>query len=209
MTRRTRFELKKAEDRDHIVQGLLIAQANIDEVVKIIKESRDREAAGLALMARFGLSQLQVNAILEMRLHQLTNLAVADLTNMNNELVKQIAYYEELLASRVLLMGVVKTKSSKSGRNTPTRAAPRSSRPRRNQRRPDPEGHLRDHHLRHGLRQARPSFSLPNVQSRGGKGVIGMQTKEEDVDLLLTACTHDYLLFFTNRGLMHPLAQGV
>jgi DNA gyrase subunit A len=207
VTRRTKFELKKAEDRDHIVQGLLIAQGNIDEVVKIIKESRDREAAGRALMARFDLSQLQVNAILDMRLHQLTNLAVEDLTDEHNELQKQITYYKELLASRVLLMGVVKKEltelRAKYGDRRRTVIMPGEK-----------ELDIEDLIARDicaipvsatGYIK-RVSASAYETQHRGGKGVMGMRTKDEDyVDMLLTCCTHDTILFFTNRGLMHWL----
>ena len=207
VTRRTKFELKKAEDRDHIVQGLLIAQGNIDEVVKIIKESRDREAAGQGLMARFDLSQLQVNAILDMRLHQLTNLAVEDLTQEHDELQKQITYYKELLASRILLMGVVKREltelRAKYGDRRRTVIMPGEK-----------ELDIEDLIARDicaipvsatGYIK-RVSASAYETQHRGGKGVMGMRTKDEDyVDMLLTCCTHDTILFFTNRGLMHWL----
>ncbi len=207
VTRRTKFELKKAEDRDHIVQGLLIAQANIDEVVRIIRESRDRVAAGQALMARFGLSQLQTNAILEMRLHQLTNLAVEDLTNEHNELQKQITYYKELLASRTLLMGVVKQElldvRAKYADRRRTQILPAER-----------EIGMEDLIARDicvipisatGYIK-RVSASVYEAQNRGGKGVRGMKTKDADyVDMLLTCCTHDTILFFTNKGLMHWL----
>ncbi len=207
VTRRTRFELKKAEDRDHIVQGLLIAQANIDDVVHIIRESRDREAAGKALMARFGLSQLQVHAILEMRLHQLTNLAIEDLQNEHDELQKRITYFKSLLASRTLLMGVVKQElldvRAKYGDRRRTQILPAE----------------RDIDIEDLIARdicvipvsasgyiKRVSASVYETQNRGGKGVMGMKTKEEDyVDMLLTCCTHDCVLFFTNRGLMHWL----
>ena len=191
VTRRTKVELKKAADRDHIVQGLLIAQGNIDEVVKIIKESRDRGAAGQALMARFGLSQLQVNAILEMRLHQLTNLAVEDLTNEHNELQKQITYYKELLASRILLMGVVKHELLEVRAKYADR--------RRTQILPaEREIGMEDLIARDicvipisatGYIK-RVSASVYEAQNRGGKGVRGMKTKDADyVDMLLTCCT--------------------
>lgn len=207
VTRRTKFELKKAEARDHIVQGLLIAQGNIDEVVKIIKESRDREAAGRALMARFGLSQLQSAAILEMRLHQLTNLAVEDLTNEHNDLQKQIAYFKELLASRALIMGVVKQElldvRAKYGDRRRTQIMPAEK-----------ELDIEDLIARDicvipisasGYIK-RVSASVYEAQNRGGKGVRGMKTKDADyVDMLLTCCTHDTILFFTNKGLMHWL----
>ncbi|MEI8079638.1 MAG: DNA gyrase subunit A, partial [bacterium] len=207
VTRRTKFELKKAEDRDHIVQGLLIAQGNIDEVVKIIKESRDREAAGQGLMARFGLSQLQANAILDMRLHQLTNLAVEDLTQEHDALQQQITYYKELLASRGLLMGVVKKEltdlRAKYGDRRRTVILPGEK-----------ELDIEDLIARDicaipvsatGYIK-RVSASAYETQHRGGKGVMGMRTKDEDyVDMLLTCCTHDTILFFTNRGLMHWL----
>ncbi|MFA4945477.1 MAG: DNA gyrase subunit A [Lentisphaeria bacterium] len=207
VTRRTRFELKKAEDRDHIVQGLLIAQAHIDEVVKIIRDSRDREVAGTALMARFGLSKLQAAAILEMRLHQLTNLAVADLQEEHAELQRQIAHFKDLLSSRAKLMGVVRAELLEVKQKYADR--------RRTQIVPvEREIGMEDLIAREicvvtvsatGYIKRVPA-NVYEAQNRGGKGIRGMKTKEADyVDMLLTCCTHDLILFFTNKGLMHWL----
>ena len=207
VTRRTRFELRKAEDRAHIVSGLLIAVANIDAVVRIIRESRTRDLAAAALMARFSLSERQTSAILEMRLHQLTGLAMEELQKEYDELQKQIAYFKELLASRVLRMGVVKQELLDIRR--------KYANLRRTQILPaEKEMNIEDL-IPKGICVItvsatgyikRVPLELYRTQARGGRGVIGMQTKEADyVDLLLTACTHDYLLFFTNRGLMHWL----
>ena len=207
ITRRTKFELKKAEDRDHIVQGLLIAQANIDEVVRIIKESKDDEVASQALMARFSLSPLQTKAILDMRLRQLTNLSVGALEAEHNELQRQITYYKELLASRVLLMGVVKDELLE--------VRQKYANQRRTQIMPgEREIGMEDLIPREicvipvtasGYIKRVPAATY-EAQNRGGKGVRGMKTKDEDyVDMLLTCCSHDTIMFFTNKGLMHWL----
>ena len=109
ITRRCRFELRKAEERDHIVQGLLIAQANITEVVNIIREAANREEAAQRLMERFLLSERQTKAILEMRLYQLTNLAVDELQNEHAALLQEIDRLKDILSSRLKIMDVVKT----------------------------------------------------------------------------------------------------
>ncbi len=207
ITRRTKFELKKAEDRDHIIQGLLIAQANIDEVVRIIKASKNKEEAGQALIARFNLSQIQANAILDMRLHQLTNLSVGELEAEHDELQKQINWFKELLASRVLLMGVVRQELLDI-------RAKYADRRRTNIMPGEREIGMEDLIPREicvipvsatGYIK-RVGASVYEAQNRGGKGVRGMKTKDEDyVDMLLTCCSHDTIMFFTNKGLMHWL----
>ena len=207
ITRRTKFELKKAEARDHIIQGLLIAQANIDEVVRIIKASKNKEEAGNALIARFDLSQLQANAILDMRLHQLTNLSVGELEAEHDELQKQITWFKELLASRPLLMGVVKQElldiRVKYADRRRTNIMPGEREigmedliPREICVIPvSATGYIK-----------RVAANVYEAQNRGGKGVRGMKTKDADyVDMLLTCCSHDTIMFFTNKGLMHWL----
>ena len=207
VTRRTQFELNKAEARAHIVSGLLIAVQNIDEVVKIIRESRTREEAGAALMARFGLSKLQVVAILDMRLHQLTGLAIEDLQKEYDELMKLIEYLRSLLASRELRLGVIKDELLD--------VKNRYADPRRTEITYD-EGDINYADLipRHscvitvsntGYIKRVPSDTY-RTQHRGGVGIIGMETKEEDhVEHLFNADSHDLIFFFTDRGFMYWL----
>ena len=207
VTRRTQFELNKAEARAHIVSGLLIAVRNIDEVVKIIRESRTREEAGAALMARFGLSKLQVAAILDMRLHQLTGLAIEDLEKEYDELMKLIEYLRSLLASRELRLGVIKDELLD--------VKNRYADPRRTEITYD-EGDINYADLipRHscvitvsntGYIKRVPADTY-RTQHRGGVGIIGMETKEEDhVEHLFNADSHDLIFFFTDRGFMYWL----
>lgn len=207
ITRRTRFDLEKAEARAHILEGLLIAVNNIDEVVEIIRGSRTREEAAVGLMARFDLSDKQTAAILDMRLHQLTGLAMEAVQTEYDELMQRIAYFRELLASREMRMGVVKEELLE--------VKTKYAEPRRTQIMPsDKELNIEDL-IERGICVVtvsatgyikRVPIDTYRTQGRGGKGVIGMQTKEEDyVEHLLTMCTHDYLLFFTNKGRMHWL----
>ena len=207
ITRRCRFELRKAEERDHIVQGLLIAQANITEVVNIIREAANREEAAQRLMERFLLSERQTKAILEMRLYQLTNLAVDELQNEHATLLQEIDRLKDILSSRLKIMDVVKTELLE--------VRSKYADPRRTMIVPgEHEIDLEDLIARDicviplsatGYIKRVPA-SLYEAQNRGGKGVRGMKTKEEDyVDLLLTCCTHDIILFFTNKGQMRWL----
>ena len=108
ITRRIQFELEKAENRAHIVEGLLKAVDNIDEVIKIIRNSRSKDDAHSALSERFELTRRQTSAILEMRLSQLTGLAIEDLQAEYDELLKRIAHYKKLLASRELRLAIVR-----------------------------------------------------------------------------------------------------
>ncbi|MFW6413733.1 MAG: DNA gyrase subunit A [Verrucomicrobiota bacterium] len=207
ITRRARFDLEKAENRAHVVSGLLIAVDNIDEVVAIIRRSRTREEAANTLMERFELSSRQTNAILEMRLHQLTNLATEQLQEEYDELRKRIEYLQELLQNRRMRMDVVKEEllavKDKYTDSRRTEILPA-----------DKEVNIEDL-IAKGVCIVTVSASgyikrVPietfRTQSRGGVGVMGMQTKEEDyVKHLLTTSTHDYILFFTSRGKMHWL----
>ncbi len=207
ITRRTQFELKKAEAKAHILEGLLIAVNNLDEVVNIIRNSRTKEIAADTLMTRFDLSKVQVNAILDMRLSQLTGLAVEDLQNDYNELLKQIAYLKELLASREKRMGVIKEEL--------IYVKERYADKRRTEITYD-EGDLNYADLipRHscvitvsdtGYIKRVPADTYRS-QHRGGKGIIGMETKEEDhVAHLFNADSHDIIFFITDRGFMYWL----
>lgn len=205
ITRRTRFELAKAEARAHILEGLLLAVRNIDEVIKIIKESRNREEALPALIARFGFSKIQANAILDMRLYQLTGLAIEDLQKEYDELLKTIEYLKNLLASRELRLGVIKAELL----DVKNRYADK----RRTEITYD-EGDLNYADLipRHscvitvsntGYIKRVPADTY-RTQHRGGVGVIGMETKDEDhVEHLFNADSHDLIFFFTDKGCMY------
>ncbi|MBN2449684.1 MAG: DNA gyrase subunit A, partial [Lentisphaeria bacterium] len=206
--RRTQYELERAEARAHILEGLLIAVANLDEVVAIIRGSRTREDAAARLMERFSLSREQTAAILEMRLHQLTGLAIEDLQKEYDALRRQISHLKELLGSRDLRMGVVRAELLEireryaDARRTRILAGER-------------ELGIEDL-IAQSLWVVTMSASgyikrLPEdafqLQNRGGVGIRGMQTRDEEdeVQHLLTAMTHDYVLFFTNQGQMHWL----
>jgi DNA gyrase subunit A len=207
VTRRTMFELKKAEARAHILEGLLKALDNIDEVVKIIRASRTRQLAGESLMVRFELTQIQSAAILEMRLHQLTGLAREDVESELNELKIHIDYYKSLLASRELRIGVIKDELIEVRDKYPS--------PRRTEiTMDDSDLNIADLIARHscvitvsntGYIKRTPSVTY-RTQHRGGKGIIGMETKDEDfVEHLFNADSHDLIFFFTDKGFMHWL----
>ncbi len=207
VTRRTLFELKIAEAEAHIKAGLLIAVNNIDEVVKIIRESRTKDEAAATLGARFSLSEKQTDAILAMRLHQLTGLAIEDLQAAYDELMRQIAYLKELLASREKRIQVIKEEMIA----VKERYA--------NKRRTDityDDGDLDIADLipRHscvitvsdtGYIKRVPADTY-QTRHRGGMGIIGMETKEEDhVAHLFNADSHDIIFFITDRGFMYWL----
>ena len=209
ITRRTRFELNKAEARAHILEGLLIAVNNIDEVVKIIRASRNKEEAAEQLIKRFSFTTLQVQAILEMRLHQLTSLAIEDIQKEYEELQKFISYLKELLASREKRLGVIKQElldiKEKYCKNDPRRTEITVA---------STDIEIADLITRHsciitvsntGYIKRVPSDTF-RTQHRGGVGIIGMETKEEDfVEHLFNADSHDLIFFFTDKGIMHWL----
>ena len=205
ITRRIEFDLDKAEKRAHIVEGLLKAVDNIDEVIKIIRNSRSKDDAHTALSERFELTRRQTSAILEMRLSQLTGLAIEDLQNEYEDLMKKIAYYKELLASRELRLGIVREELVEvrdkygDGRRSDLRAGSRDI----NMEDLIPRESVTITISNQGYIKRVPT-STYRTQNRGGKGVMGMTTKDEDfVKHLMTACSHDYVLFFTNKGRMH------
>ncbi len=207
INRRNIFDRAKAQDRAHILEGLLKAVNNIDEVVKIIKDSRTSEEASTALRNRFELSFKQAKAILAMRLSQLTGLAIDALQEEYDELMERIAYLTSLIESRELTMGVVRDELEEIHKKYAT--------DRRTELVPgDSEINLEDLIARRIVAITvsntgyikRMNMEEFRKQNRGGKGVIGMKTKEDDyVEHLFTACTHDYILFFTNRGQMRWL----
>ncbi len=207
LVRRTKFELKKAQARAHLLEGFLKALANIDEVVRIIRESRTKIEAGAALQARFEFSDAQVNAILEMRLHQLTGLAREELETEYAELCRQIEYYNALLASREMRLGVIRADLIE--------VRDKYTDPRRTEiSMDDGDLNIADLIERHscvitvsntGYIKRVPADTY-QTQHRGGKGIIAMKTKEEDyVEHLFNADSHDLIFFFTDRGFMYWL----
>ncbi|MBR2373392.1 MAG: DNA gyrase subunit A [Lentisphaeria bacterium] len=205
--RRSIFELKKAEARAHILEGLLKALDNIDEVVDIIRKSQNRQAAAAALIERFEFSVPQVNAILDMRLHQLTGLTVDALRNELEELLTYIAYLKEVIASREKRLSVIREEllEIKEKYATPRLTEITSD---------DSDLNIADLIPRHncvitvsdtGFIKRIPADTY-GVQHRGGKGIIGMETRDEDhVAHLFNANSHDLIFFFTNRGFMYWL----
>ena len=207
VTRRTRFELDKAEARSHILEGLLTAVKNIDEIVKIIRDSRDKASAGIALIDRFEFTKVQSNAILEMRLHQLTGLAIEDLESEYEELIKHIEYLKSILASRQLRIDIIKEEL--------TEVKNKYANPRRTDiEHSDQDFSIADLIERHaciitvsntGYIQRVPTDTF-KTQHRGGKGVKGMVTKDEDyIEHLFTADSHGLIFFFSEKGTMYWL----
>jgi DNA gyrase subunit A len=201
--RRTEFDLEKARARAHILEGLKIALDNLDEVIKTIRESADVERARNNLMTRFGLSEIQAQAILDMRLARLAALERKKIEDEYLEIIKLIAELEDILAnpSRISAvikdeLGAIKTKYAGVRR---TRIADDSSREMTD------EDLIADEDVvvtisRRGYIKRQPVATYRR-QGRGGKGIIGHVTREEDaVEHLLVANTHDWALFFTNRG---------
>ncbi len=202
ITRRTRYELAKAEARAHILEGLKIAIDNMDEVVRVIRESPDRDRARSELMSRFGLSELQANAILDMRLYQLTGLERSKIEKEYEEILKRIEYLKNLLSDESLLFGVIKDDLA-DVRDTYRRDRQTEIVPG--------EGDINIEDLianascvitlSHSGYIKRVPLATYREQKRGGRGVVGMGTKEEDfVEHIFTASMHDTLLFFTDKG---------
>ncbi len=200
--RRTQFELDKAEARAHILEGLKIALDNLDAVVKIIRGSKDRDNARAQLMSKFGLSEIQSNAILDMRLYQLTGLERDKIEAEYLELIKLITYLRDLLASREKLFRVIRADLIEVKKEYADERVTSLV--------PD-EGEVNIEDLiadrgyvitiSHTGYIKRTAVSTYKAQRRGGKGVAGMETKEEDyVEHLFVANTHDYILFFTSQG---------
>ena len=207
VTRRTQYDLNKAEERDHILQGYLIALDNIDEVIRIIRSSKNTAEAKTKLIERFGLDEAQAQAIVDMRLRALTGLEREKIEEEHAELIKKIAEFKAILADRKLLLGVVKEEI--------IMIRDKYSDDRRTSIGFD-EYDLSNEDLipRENTVIARTSLgyikrmTIDNFksQNRGGKGIKGMQTLEEDYieDLLMTT-THHYVNFFTNTGRVYRL----
>jgi DNA gyrase subunit A len=205
--RRTRFDLRKAEERAHILEGLKVALDHLDEVITLIRGSESPEVARDGLMEQFGLTQPQAQAILDMRLQRLTGLERQKLLDELAELKKQIAHLNKVLASQKLLMGIIKDElkglADRYGDGRRTEIVPETGEI-------SIEDMIKQEEMvitvSHGGYIKRVAVSTYRSQRRGGKGKVAMGTKEEDfVALLFVANTHDYLMFFTDRGRVHWL----
>ena len=203
--RRTKFDLDKAEARAHILEGLLIAIDNIDEVIKIIRESYDD--AKERLIERFKLSDIQAQAILDMQLKRLSGLQREKLEEEYAELMKLIAYYKEILASETLVFDIIKTElleiRDKYGDERLTKIAAAEGEF-------EVEDLVKEEQtviaLTHFGYIKRVPIDTYKSQKRGGKGITGMSTREDDfVKEIFTASTHDTILFFSNKGKMYRL----
>ena len=205
LTRRTQFDLKKAEARAHILEGLRIALDNIDEIIKIIRSSYND--AKERLMERFGLSEIQAQAILDMRLARLQGLEREKIDKEYAELMEKIAYYYSLLADEKLLMGVIKDElleiKEKYGDKRRTKMVADVDEF-------DDEDLVAEENVAVTLTHLGYIKRVPantyKAQRRGGKGITGITTRENDFvkDLIMTS-THDYLMFFTNTGKAHKI----
>lgn len=207
VTRRTRYDLNKAEERAHILEGLLIALDNIDEVIRIIRNSQNVQVAKAELMSRFGLSDAQSQAIVDMRLRALTGLEREKLENEYRELEARIAELKAILADEKKLLGVIKEEISliadKYGDDRRTSIGFDEFDMSTEDLIPDENTIVAMTKLGYIKRMSIDNFKN---QNRGGKGIKGMQTIDEDYieDLMMTT-THHYLMFFTNTGRVYRL----
>lgn len=207
VTRRTQYELNKAEERAHILQGLLIALDNIDEVIRIIRASKNAQIAKEGLIERFGLSDVQAQAIVDMRLRALTGLEREKLENEFKELMERITYLKSILADRNLLLGVIREEiiiiRDKFGDERRTSIGFDEFDISMEDLIPRTNVVIAMTKLGYIKRMTIDNFKS---QNRGGKGIKGMQTIDDDYieDLLMTS-THHYLMFFTNTGKVYRL----
>lgn len=207
VTRRTRFDLKRAEARAHIIEGLLIAIDNIDEVIQIIRAAKDDKEASEQLIARFQLTEEQTKAILDMRLRRLTGLEKGKLEAEYRELTEQIAYYRSLLADEDKLLGVIKEELEEikrvHGDKRRTKIKPAAHEI-------DIEELIEKEDVLITLTKdgyiKRTSTSAYKLQHRGGKGILGISSRTDDfVETLFVASTHDDLVLFTNKGKVYKM----
>lgn len=205
--RRTKYDLEKAEARAHILEGLKIALDHLDEVINIIRHSRTEAQAKEKLIERFGLSEKQAQAIVDMRLGRLTGLEREKIEAEYNELLEKIAWYKDILSKPELVDGIIKEElleiKEKYGDERRTKIT-----------RDDDDIVLEDLientdiviTLTHYGYIKRTSVDAYRIQKRGGRGVMGLTTREDDfVTDIYTATTHHYLLFFTNKGKVYKL----
>lgn len=207
VTRRTKYDLNKAEERDHILQGLLIALDNIDEVISIIRSSQDTQSAKESLMSRFNLTEVQAQNIVDMRLRALTGLERAKLENEHEELIKRIAELKAILADEKLLLGVIKSEmqitADKYGDDRRSKIGHDEYDITDEDMIPNENTIIAMSSLGYIKRMTIDNFKS---QHRGGKGIKGMNTIDEDYieDLLMTT-THHYIMFFTNMGRVYRM----
>jgi len=205
--RRTKYELRRAEERAHVLEGLLIALANLDEVIALIRASRDPEAARLGLLERFELTVIQAQAILQLTLSRLTALEADKIQREHDDLLERIKELREILGDESRISGLIKDELSEivdaygDGRRTEITFAEGEI---------DIEDLIADQQMVISITHSGYIKSLPlstyRQQRRGGIGVTGMDMKDDDyIEHLFVSSTHDYLLFFTNRGKVYRL----
>ena len=207
VTRRTRYELAKAEEREHILEGYIIALDNIDEVIHIIRSSETDKEAAARLTERFGLSEKQTNAILEMRLRRLTGLERTKIEEELAELREKIAYYKQILADENLLKQVIKEELQEIKKKYNT---PRRTRLTGEAKDIEVEDLIAEENMVVTMTKAGYIKRLPvstyRQQKRGGKGMQGVNLKDADfVEHLFVASTHSYMLFFSTKGKVYRL----
>ena len=202
ITRRSQYELDKAKAKAHILEGLLIALDHIDEVIKTIRESRTDDVAKQALMSKFGLSEKQAIAILDMRLRKLTGLERDKLEQDYKDVQETIAYLEDLLSSREKIMGVVKDELQDEKKNFGDERRTQISATKEDFTLTDliPDEPMTITLTKQNYIKRMDSADI-RVQKKGGRGVSGMKMKDEDyVWKILNTSTHNRILFFTNKG---------
>jgi len=215
VTRRCVFELKKAEARAHILEGLKIALENLDELIKLIKTSANSAEAKMRLIERFSFSAIQAQAILDMRLHRLTGLERDKIINEYNEVLEQIARLKEILGSEIEILKIIKSELHELKQ---AYANPRRTEIIAKTKDLSIEDMIVEEDMvvtvSHSGYIKRNAVSLYRSQHRGGKGKTGMRPKEEDfVEHLFIASTHSYIMVFTNQGKVywlkvHEIPQG-
>ena len=201
--RRTRYDLKKAEERAHILEGLRIGLDNIDEVIRIIKESEDNDVASLELQKRFNLTQVQADAIIDMRLGRLSHLETEKILQELADLEVKIEYYKELLADEHKILGVVKDELIKIGETYGDRR--RTEINERELEDTSPEDFIKKEEVVVSITNKGFAKRIPideyRAQKRGGKGTIGAKLVDNDFVQHLFICnSHDYILFISNLG---------
>ena len=202
ITKRTRFDLDKAEKRAHILKGLLIALDNIDEVIRIIRGSKNDQEAKAKLMDSFALTDVQVQAILDMRLRRLTSLERDKIVAEHDELLKTIEHLTEILGSEKLLLAVIREEileiKAKYGNERRTEIEPVLDEIEMQDLIQPEDIVVTNTHF--GYIKRMPSATY-RAQRRGGKGIMGMTTREEDfIENIMVTNTHDDIMFFTNKG---------
>ena len=207
ITRRTKYDLNKAEEREHIIEGLLKALDNIDEVIRIVRGSRTTQDAKDALCARFGLDDVQAQAIVDMRIRALTGLEREKLEDEQKELLEKIRFYKAILADEKVLLGVIKEEilvmKEKYGDERRTAIGIDDGELEDEDLIPDESTVITMTRLGYVKRMDINNFK---AQARGGKGIKGMHTIDEDVtERMFITTTHHRLLFFTNKGRVYLL----